>query len=1035
MGLSELSVRRGITVLMVFIAIVGFGLFNLSQIKLDLYPDITFPVIGILTQYEGAAPPDVEQLISKPIEESVASVEGITELESTSTSGSSIVLIHFAWGSDLDQAEWDVRKLLEFYKMVAPDDAEDPIAFAFDPSQQPIMFLSISGPQGLARLRKIAEDSIQPRLERAVGVASADVIGGLNRQINIKISPERMRAYRLSTTQVVSAIHSANKQIPAGEIEDGGVDYSILSEGMFTSVEQITSTIVGRAGKQVIALADIAEIEDGFEEQTQVARNNGKDSVMMLVRRQSDANTVVTADAVKKELKIIEEEKFEDISINTLFDQSETIKVSLGNLSSTAYQALILTTLVLLLFLGSARSAFIVGLSIPISVIATFAVMGQAGITLNIISMAGLALAIGMLVDNSIVVTENIFRHFSLGKTGIASASEGAQEVGMAITASTLTTLAVFGPILFVPGIAGHLFKEMALTICFSLAISLVVALTLIPMLASRLLWESPEIKAKHTKKGMFEKTSTLLDKLQIYYGRSLAWTVKNKWKTLLIGMIPVIASFVVGSLYLKTDFMAQSDSGSVELKVTAQPGTSLQDMDNIFKRIESIVKKEVPETISTNVRFGKTSGFSSMSGQNHNSGTLRIKLPPLGEKRSRRTSEIEDQLQSRFADIPGVEIKASRHGISGGEGDMEIRIFSEDIEELKSYGALLAASFRGLEGVNSANFSMEIGKPEIQVKLDRKRLKSLGISPSEVSSTLSTYFQGTVAGIYNEAGEDYDILVRTPPEIRNDARLVGEIPILTPTGDMISISSVARIVEGVGPTAIKHYNKKRLGSVAINKTKDAPLEELTSRIEEEMDKIPKPEGLSTTIAGSAEDMRDSFKYLIIAMLAAILLVYMVMASQFESLLEPFIILFSIPFCAVGVVFALLISDTPMQITAAIGLIMLVGIAVNNAIVLIDFIKHNLEAGLDPEAAVIEGGKTRLRPIILTTLTTVLGMAPLALELGEGSETWAPMARTVIGGLTASTLLTLFIIPVLYLLSYAVRNRAKSFFRRWLESR
>ncbi len=1015
--LAGVSVRRGVTFLMLYIIVAGFGLFSLSRLRLDMYPDVSFPFMGVITMYEGASPEDVEELITRRVEEAVASVEGVEQVTSVSKFGVSVVNVKFAWGTDLDLRELDIRKSIGFIESFLPDDAADPLIFVFDPSLQPVVFLGVRGPFGQDELRDIAERQIVPATERIPGVASAFILGGLKREVQVRVLPDRLQAFGLSVQQVVQGLRMANVTLPGGSLVQGGREFPIETKGRFESVAEVGDVVVGMAGLVPVYLRDVAQIEDGHEELSRVVRNDRKPGIMIMVRKQSDANTVQTVRGVREALPQIERALPKGVHLSTIFDQSEMVEQSIGNLSATAVQAFALAGLVLLFFLLSVRSALIVATAIPISVLATFGIMDQAGVTLNIISMAGLALAVGMLVDNSIVVVENIYRHVELGAHPWTAAIRGTSEVSMAITASTLTTVAVFAPILFVPGIAGVMFRDMALTICFSLTASLVVALTLIPLGTSRLLGR------RRLSKGFVERwVRGLLAWVQAVYSASLRWCLDHRALTLLASALALGGSVAL-ALQLPVDFMPKSDQSMVILQVEGAVGSSIDEMDESFRRIERIIEEAVPERVTLNVEFGQGEGFLALFGKGQHSGLVRIRLVPLAE-RKRRQKEIETDLRERLSHLPGLKVSVMQPQFGDSEGDIVVEIYGHDLDVARRFGKQAEELARSTPGTADVAFSLEQGTPGFRVRLDRARMAALGLNSATVASSVSTLFQGTVASLYREGGNEYNIRVRAPESFRSDVRNLEQIMLPTPTGKTVPLSSVARVESYLGPVTVDRKSQQRVARVSMS-VPDSDLAGVVQALEARLDQISPPEGFSLRVSGTAEDLKDSFKALALALLVAVLLVYMVMASQFESLLHPFVIIFSVPLAAIGVVLALAVSGTPISVTAAIGVIVLAGVVVNNAIVLVDFINQLRDEGQPLRAAIEQAGGQRLRPILMTASTTVLAMVPMALELGTGAETWAPLARTVIGGLSVSTLLTTLVVPVIYSLVEGLRERVR----------
>ncbi len=1013
MFLSKLAIRRGITFSMIYLIAVGFGLFGLSSLKVDLYPNITFPMIGIITQYEGVGPEDIENSLTRPLEKSVISVENVKRISSRSTAGTSIITLEFDWSTDMDQAEIDVRKMIDLVQDYLPDDAGEPITFAFDPSLQPIQYLAVSSTElGMAQLRRLVEEQIQPRIERIKGVASVAVQGGLERQIRILVNPHELAAQGLSMTGISQILRMGNLQIPAGLVDETDEEFSVRTVGEFTDVEQIRNTVIGSKNGIPIYLRNVARVEDGFKEQRQIIRNNGKSSLLLLVNKQTDANTVQTARAVAKELPLIAEKVGQGVHFETIIDFSTFIVRSIHNLGTTAIQAFLMAFIVLLFFLRNVRSSLIVSISIPISVILTFFVMNLEGLTLNIISMAGLALAIGMLVDNAIVVLENIFRHHEAGITIRQAADEGTSEVSTAIIASTLTTLAVFIPILFVPGIAGVMFNDMAVTIVFSLSTSLIVALTLIPLLASRWLGRRSGFK-KPSKEGPIGRFLTGLERV---YTLALDKVLQHKIKFFILVAVTFVVSMGMFK-FIGGDFLGKSDQSFIGVNIERASGTALSSTDQTFLQLEAIVRQEVPEATNIYSSFGTAEGFGAFFGADgSNKGRMLITLPDVGE-RDRSQFEIQDVLRKKFAEVPGIKVTFDEGdgppGL-GGEGDIQIKIFGYDRTIAQTLGQQVEQVMNSVDGVVDVQTSYSAPRPEYQVFLDRDRISAMGLSVAQVATTIEASIKGNVVTKYRDGGEEYDVFMQLDRPYRDSRADLESIYLTAPTGAQIPLANVANIVSGDGATTVFREDQDRVATIFCT-VSGRDLQSVTRDIMKGMDAVTFPPDFRWEIGGTAQDQMESFGYLFLAIIAAIFLVYMVMASQFESLLDPFIILFTIPLALIGVVWGLFLTGTTLSVTALVGAVLLVGIVVNNGIVLVDYINQQREKhGKELYEAVIIGGRRRLRPILMTAFTTILSMLPLALEFGSGAEIWSPMARAVIGGLLVSTLFTLFLIPSIY---------------------
>ncbi|MDM7925610.1 MAG: efflux RND transporter permease subunit [bacterium] len=1029
MSLTSLSVRRGVTAFMIYLMAAGFGLFSLIRLKLDLYPNLEFPYIAVMTSYVGVAPADMETVVTRPIEESVGTVENVKQVTSMSMQGISAVMLEFEWGTDINQAQIDVRNALEYIKDVMPADATNPMIFAFDLSDMPIIQLTLdSKVHGMAELRRISEHELEPRLERIPGVASSFTVGGLSREIQVQADPLRMRAHNVSILQVLGALQMNNQQIASGWVQDPHQEYTIQTAGEYQSLAEIENTPVMASGSAVVRVKDVAKVVDGFAEQRQRVYTNNSPAVVVMIQKQSDANTVAVSREVAKQMPAILSELPKGLKIETLFSQADFINKSMANLGSSAWQAIVLTFLVLLFFLRNLRSSLIVAVSIPVSMLVTFAVMDYLGLSLNIISMAGLALAVGMIVDNSIVVLEVVFRHHEEGESPRDAAERGTHEVAMAITASTLTTLVVFVPVLFVPGIAGELFNDMVVTIVVSLAISLLVAITLIPLLASRFF-----SSARGNGRSRFERLNSLSDRiggwlnsLHDAYAKALHWALNHRRRVLVI----VGVAFVLSVVFLVKrggEFMPRSDQGYIQMTVDRSPGISLESMAGTMSHIYQTIQETVPEAEIIYHDFGQQEGaFAIFSSSGSNQGSVMIKLKPLG-KRKRSAEAIQNDLRDRLKNLPDVDLQFSDRGeqMMGSGGDIVIEIYGQDLKVSEALAETVVDTIKAIKGVADTEISVKKAKPELVVRLDRQRISDLGLSTSSVGQAISTSVLGTVATRYREGGDEYNIRVRLDEDSRQSQRDVENLLIMTPAGRQVPLRSVADVVVDRAPMRIDRKAQERLVTVSVD-VSGRSLNTTSADVKKALKKVAMPTDYRIAISGQAAEMAKSFMYLALAFLVAMVLCYMVMASQFESYLDPFVIMFTIPLAIIGVALALIVTWTPMNIMVLIGVVMLVGIVVNNGIVLVDYTNQLHDGGMPLFDAIEKAGLTRMRPVLMTAMTTILGMLPLALGIGESGETWAPMARAVMGGLTVATVLTLLVVPIIYAIMEIRRDKYRA---------
>lgn len=1036
MILTKFSLKRQITLLMIYCIVIGFSFFSLSQLKIDFFPDIQFPYAGIITSYPGVGPEDIENLITRPLEEAVSSVKNIEKINSQSFQGASIITLEFKYGTDMEQADADVRKYIDFTRDYLPPDATEPLTFIFDPSLQPIIFMTLSSDYlGPAELRRLSEETIEPLLERVEGVAAVQTQGGLQRQINVYLNPVQLASYGLSPVDVNRAIQTGGGIQPGGTIETHTKNYNIRIMSEYRSLDQIKNTIVTLKGPQPIYVKDVADVVDGYKESSSEVRADKGEGITILITKQSDANTVLTSRKVKEAFPEIQKRLPEGTKISVLWDQADFIMRSIKNLSNTAVIAFIMAFLVIYFFLRNWRGSFIIGISIPVAVIATFAVLYAGNLTLNIISMAGLALAVGMLVDNSIVVLENIYRHRELGETTLNSADVGTTEVGMAITASTLTTISVFLPVLFVPNITGQLFRDMVLTIAFSLIVSLLVALTLVPLLSSHVLRigggnnaNGPGLKKIGRFARMRNKVGAWLTEMTEKYSKMLHWSLYHK-KIILGSVFLMLVASIIAAVFLGGEFLPKTDQGFISVVVEAPAGSPIERTRQYVYKVEDIFSKVVKkeELESTTLFFGEREGVGAF-GTTANMIETFLKLKPV-EERKRSQFEIQDLIRERLDKMPGITYYFQEGGTFTNEKDIEVKVIGFNTEGAKKIANQIKEKMQKVPGLVDIALNVKETTPELRVHLNKDIINELHLSPMQIASNISTAIQGQVVSQYREKEDEYDIRVQYAKEYRNKKESLEQMQIALPAGKMISLNSMADISEEESSPTIFRENQSRFVSVGCGLS-GTDLSTAVSKIKNIINETPIPSEYQVIIGGTAADQQEAFFYLALAFIAAILLVYMIMASQFESLVDPLIIMFTVPLSIIGVFFFLFITGTSISVMALVGLVMMVGIAVNNGIVMVDYINQLRAKGMGLYEAVEAGSRARLRPVLMTALTTILGMVPLAVELGSGAETWSPLARAVIGGLTATTGLTLIVIPIMYILFERMEDRIKDFYKR-----
>ncbi|HXV64860.1 MAG TPA: efflux RND transporter permease subunit [Vicinamibacteria bacterium] len=1015
MNLPRFAIRRPITVAMVCSVAILLGGISFTLLPVDLMPDVEFPTITVVTEYPGVAPEEMETLVTRPIERSISSAPGVEEITATSSEGQSRVQVRFEWGTNLDEAANEIRTRVDRLRSTLPEDAEPPSLFKFDVSQFPILFMAVSGDRDPKDLRQFIEDQILYRLERVPGVAAADVRGGLRREIHVDLSLERLRGYSLSIRDVVDVLRRENLNEPVGPVEEGDFELLLRTQGEFQTVEQIQNIVLTVHDGIPVYVKDVARVEDSHEEIRDVVRVDGRPGIRLSVRKQAGANTVTVARAVKAELERINRD-YPDITATPIMDQSEFIEQSIRNVRDAAISGSILAILVLFIFLRNVRSTFVVAASIPIAVISTFALMYFNGFTLNTMSFGGLALGVGMLVDNAIVVLENVFRHRESGRSRYDSAVEGTNEVSSAIVASTLTTIAVFVPLVFLTGMSGIMFQQLAYVIAFALFSSLVVALTVIPVLCSKFLRVGEPDPNRHPiLQRIVHQSGEFLTAIDAEYQQLIRWALSHR-RTVALGTGLLLAGSLLLAPMVGFELMPETDEGEVRLTLELPAGTRVEVTEAVALEVESMVLREVPEAehVLTEVGGG---GWRESSTHRAN---IRIQLVDQS-RRDRSTQEIANALRPHLVRRPGVLAFARASGGMflmrmgrGGEDRISVEIRGHDMQIANELALQVKEIVENVPGVTDAQVSRREGMPEMLVTVDRDKAATMGLNVSDLADALRTTVGGRIASMFRQAGNEYNILVRLQEEDRRDLASVEQVPMYTPVGQTVPVSSLVRMQRREGPVNIERKDQERIVTVTANFA-SRDLGSIMGDIESGIRSLTLPPEFTILFGGEYEEQQKAFRGLMLCLVLAVILVYMVMAAQFESLRDPLVILFSIPLAAIGVILMLFLTDTTFNIQAFIGSIMLAGIVVNNAIVLVDY--TNLlrrRDGLPLRHAVELAGRRRLRPILMTTLTTVLAMIPMALGIGEGAEVQAPMARVVIGGLTVSTLITLVLIPTLY---------------------
>ncbi len=1020
MNLSKFTVKRPVFTTMAILIVVFLGFISFGDLGLDLLPDLEFPIVAVITDYEGAAPEEIETMVTRPLEDTVGTVDGLEGISSISSPDQSIVMAEFAFGTDMDFAMLDVREQIDFVRDMLPDDASDPIVVGFDPEMLPMVTLGISGEMGILELTEWVDDMVVPRLERLEGVATVDVTGGLNREIQVNVDQDRLNAYGLTLDRLVEVLQTENIRMPGGSVRDGSIEMLTRTTGEFQSVDDIRNLRLNESG---LLLSEIAEIVDGESETSQHTRINGVEGIGLTIQRESGANTVIVSQRIRSEIEEIQAGLGEDINLSYVYDEAQFILEAIGDLGMNAAIGALMAVLVLFLFLRSFKTTIIIGLAIPISVVATFVLMYFADLTFNLMTLGGIALGIGMLVDNAIVVIENIYRMRQEGSGAMLAATEGSGEVASAIIASTLTTAAVFLPIVYIEGIASELFSELAMTVAFALFASLLVALSLIPMLASRLL------NGAVTKKMSFGFVDTLGTKIKEFYGALISTALNHR----LLTVVVVAAIFGASLLMIPqigAEFIPPMDEGEIMVEIELPVGMMLAETREVALEIEEIVAgvAEV-ETVYTNIGSpGGQAAMMGLGGGGSNEANLEVSLVSSTD-RDRSTTEIINEIQEMTAGVPRAEISvvdmAADFGGLGGGSPVSIRIQGPDLGVLEELSDEMAVLVTGIEGTMNVETSFDEGRPEVVVRVDQAKSSQLGVPAAMIANTVNTGLDGTVPTLYRSGGSEYDIRVRLAENGRESISDLRRLRIATPEAGLVELQEVADIEIVDGPVQINRENQQRTGTVSAD-LDGRDLGGVAADIEAELAGFNIPDGYRVDITGEAEEMEAAFGDLSYAFILAVVLIYMIMAAQFESLVHPFAIMFSVPLAVIGAIGGLFITGHRLSVVAFIGAIMLVGIVVNNAIVFVDYVNILRRDGQDRRSALINAGMIRLRPIAMTALTTMLAMLPMALGLGEGAEVQAPMAVVVVGGLLSSTFLTLIFLPVIYSLLDGFVERIKS---------
>jgi HAE1 family hydrophobic/amphiphilic exporter-1 len=1013
MFLPEISIKRPVFVTMIGVALIVFGIVAFPRLALDLFPKVDFPVVNITTKLVGASPEIMEVDVTDTIEEAVNTINGVKSITSRSMEEYSIVTVEFYLERNLEQAAQDVRDKVAAVRNKLPRDTEPPVIEKISPEDQPIIWIAVSGNRTIKDMTHYADKVLKRDIEKIPGVGSVTISGGRTRQVRIWIDRKKMDAAALTAEDIKLALGSEHREIPGGRVENSRTEYVVKTKGEFETPEAFNNLVIAYRHGRLIKLRDIGRAEDGLEEERSLTRFDGKTAVGLSVKRQSGENTVAVAERVKAAVAAIKPPP--GMHLDVTFDQSKFIRRSIQDVQVSLWLGAVLAVLIIFVFLRSIRSTLISAVALPTSVIATFAFIEAFGFTLNMMTMLGLSLSIGILIDDSIVVLENIYRRMEEGEPPMQAAREGSSEIGLAVMATTLSIVAVFVPVAFMKGIVGKFFFEFGITVTVAVLISLFVSLTLTPMLTSRFL----SYTKKHGKVYMFLERG--FDRVFGIYNPLLAWALKNRWKVIVLAGASVVAGLVLFGV-LGKEFMPNEDQGRYMVRLETPIDYSLPRADSVMSKIDEQLRSR-PEVQSTFYVTG------SDLTPDVNKSRIYVNLK---ERKDRNIAQIDSMKQVRdyLSNIPDIKSSVEMIAMVGGgmrSVPIQLMIQGHDIDDLNKRALAIKDEFAKLPGIVDVDTSIETGKPEVRIDIDRDKAANLGVSASAIGGTVNTMIGGEIVGKYKDdkEGERYDIMARLIPSERDRPDDIDTLWVRSTTGELVRLKDVTSIRTGRGPTVIMHYNRQRAATLFAGTDKTKPMGQAMAELNAIVKKNTASD-IATRYVGMADAMLDAFKNIAFALAIAVIMVYMILASQFESFVHPFTIMFSLPVSLIGAMGLLYITGERIQIFSLIGVIMLMGLVTKNAILLVDYTITLRKRGMSREEALLKAGPVRLRPIIMTTAAMVFGMLPTALKIGEGAESRAPMAIAVIGGLITSTLLTLVVIPVVYTLVDDLEN----FFRK-----
>lgn len=1018
------SLKNPVARFMFAIGIILLGVIAFSNLAIDLFPDISYPIIAVTTEYPGASPEDIEITITRPIEKRVSRIQNVRYVSSRSREGVSTLNIEFYWGTNLDVASIDIQQSISQILDQFPEEAKQPVIFKFDPSQISVIVLAVTGPMDEYRLRELAEDFIAPRLESLKGVAAANVFGGQVREIQAELNRSKLEGLNLSIDKVAQAVKTGHMDLPGGSLKGQRIEYGVRTLGRSSDVKDLEEIVVEHHNGVPVRLRDIGKIKDGFEDAETEVHVNGARGIIIGVQKQIGGNTVSTVDNVLKALPQIQKEVPKGVSIQVVSDQSTFIRKSIKNLQHEAMMGALLAVAIILIFLGSGTSTLIIAHSIPISIISTFVLLHFGNFTLNIMTLGGLALGVGRLVDDAIVVLENISRHLELGESPEEASYKGASEVSKPVIAATITSIIVFLPLAFVKGIAALLFVQMAYTVAFSLLASLFDSLTLVPLLTAKFLKPRKKSAQPSWTQKIFQRTQPFFLWIDQHYQGLLHLALSHR-KAVVSGVVGIFAGTLFLIPLIGTDFFPSSDEGQIRMSMRLPVASSLGETIKVVEKVEGIIFEQVSELKSLWARAGSGKGRSVVfSGRFAGSHTATASMMLVDQSDRNRSSEaITRSLREKLSKIPGTIISVYPGGVVtrvitfGADEPIDVEILGYEIAAGSRLAKEVDGILRGVRGVTDVQIGREEGLPEYQVRIRKDRVAALGLTTSRVAEVVRQAVEGDESAIYVDpkTGREHKVRVRLREEDRKRPEDLARLPLPVSSGKIIPLENVVDVKQTFSPNQLERKYQQRIVHVTAN-TSGRDLGSIASEIEDKISQLKIPEEFSVQLKGSRLEQREAFQTLFFALGLAILLVYMVLASQFASLLHPFLIMFSVPLGFIGVIWALYLTGNTLSVVSFIGIIMMVGIVVSNAIILVDCINRLRKEGIELKEAVIQAGRIRLRPILMTSLTTVFGLIPMALGLGEGAEANAALAIAVIGGLTVSTFLTLVFIPTLYVI-------------------